>query len=73
MVGWPDGHLKSCSILKCVWGEIIGQNRGPEVILDSILMVSQAPEIQLKMFFGLTLPISSNINFVGSFGGHLNP
>ena len=23
--------------------------------------------------FGLTLPIYNNINFVGSFGGHLNP
>ena len=36
-------------------------------------MVSQVPEMQLKMFFGLTLPISKNINFEGSFGGHLNP
>ena len=67
------GHLNPFSILGMCLVGIIGVNSGQEAFLGLILLVSEAPESQLKVFFGLIWPSPDSIKKVGWPGGHLKP
>ena len=67
------GHLNPFSILGMCLVGIIGVTSGQEAFLGLILLVSEAPESQLKVFFGWIWPTPDSINIVGWLGGHLIP
>ena len=77
---WQHKHCRvamrsfdSLQYLRNVFGgEITGWNIGPEAFLGLILLVSEAPESQLKVFFGFIWPTPDSINMVGWPWGHLN-
>ena len=74
IVEWSGGHpFNPFSILGMCLVGIIGVNSGQEAFLGLILLVSEAPESQLKVFFGLIWPSPDSIKKVGWPGGHLNP
>ena len=74
MVGLPGSHLNPCNIQgMCFGGKIIGCNSGPGAFLGLILLVSEAPESQLKVFFWWIWPILDSINMVGWPWGPLSP
>ena len=73
IVEWPGGQLNPFSNLGMCLVVITGRNSSPEGFLCLILLVSEAPETQLKDLSWWVWHKTDGINMVGWTFSHLGP